>query len=112
MADRAEEWFFQADYDLDTARYMLDGGRRFYAVFMAHLAVEKALRGVYQHRLKVAPPKTHDLLLLIEGLWDRIKWMAPAIGEAHAPMDVIPMTPEEWAEGGMIQDIAANGEDV
>lgn len=27
MADRVAEWFLQADYDLDTAQYMLAGGR-------------------------------------------------------------------------------------
>lgn len=42
MDKRVEEWFAQAAYDLDTAEYMLEGGRRFYAVFMAHLCVEKA----------------------------------------------------------------------
>jgi HEPN domain-containing protein len=65
VADNVKEWFDQADYDLETVRYMLDGGRRSYAVFMAHLAVEKALKGLYQHRLKKAPPRTHDLVLLI-----------------------------------------------
>ena len=43
MAAGPEEWFRQADYDLETAEYMLRGGRRFYAVFISHLAVEKAL---------------------------------------------------------------------
>jgi len=66
MAESAEEWLRQADYDLDTAQYMLQGGRRFYAVFMAHLAVEKALKGVYQHRLNRVPPKTHNLLYLVD----------------------------------------------
>lgn len=59
------EWFTQADYDMDTAEYMLRGGRNVYAVFMCHLAVEKALKGLYQSRLGKVPPKTHNLLYLL-----------------------------------------------
>ena len=66
MDKLTEQWFAQADYDLDTAEYMLKGERYFYAVFMAHLAVEKALKGLWQAKLQAAPPKTHNLLYLIE----------------------------------------------
>ncbi len=47
MAIDPSEWLTQADYDLDTAQDMLDKGRNFYAVFMAHLAIEKALKGLF-----------------------------------------------------------------
>jgi len=60
-----EEWLNQADYDMDTAEYMLRGGRNVYAVFMCHLAVEKALKGLYQARLDRTPPKTHNLAYLL-----------------------------------------------
>ena len=66
MDKRAEEWLAQAEYDLDTAEYMLKGGRCFYAVFMAHLSVEKALKGLWQTKLLSAPPKTHNLIFLVE----------------------------------------------
>ena len=66
MDKRAGEWFTQADYDLDTAEYMLRGGRRLYAVFMCHLAVEKALKGLYQAKLGKTPPKIHNLAYLLE----------------------------------------------
>ena len=46
-----EEWLIQADYDIDTAEYMLRGARNVYAVFMYHLALEKALKGLYQKRV-------------------------------------------------------------
>lgn len=74
MDKLAEQWFAQADYDLDTAEYMLKGERYFYAVFMTHLAVEKALKGLWQARLQTAPPKTHNLLYLME----KIGVQAPA----------------------------------
>ena len=62
----AEEWLRQADYDLDTADYMFKGRRYFYAVFMCHLAIEKALKGLYAGRLFAEPPRTHNLTYLIE----------------------------------------------
>ena len=72
MDKLTEQWFAQSDYDLDTAEYMLKGGRCFYAVFMAHLAIEKALKGLWQAKLKASPPKTHNLLYLIEKLGVRV----------------------------------------
>ncbi|OHB66907.1 MAG: DNA-binding protein [Planctomycetes bacterium RBG_13_62_9] len=65
MDKRTLEWLKQADYDMDTAEFMTRGGRYFYAVFMCHLAIEKALKGLYQHTLQEAPPKTHNLIYLL-----------------------------------------------
>jgi len=40
-------------------------GRYFYAVFMCHLSIEKALKGLYCKVLDEVPPKTHNLLYLL-----------------------------------------------
>ena len=61
-----DEWFKQADYDMDTAEFMFGGERYFYSVFMCHLSIEKALKGLYIRKFKDAPPKTHNLLYLLE----------------------------------------------
>jgi HEPN domain-containing protein len=45
MPQPPEEWLRQADYDMDTADHMFGGGRYFYAVFMRHRSIEKALKG-------------------------------------------------------------------
>jgi HEPN domain-containing protein len=66
MDKRAAEWLKQADYDIDTAEFMLAGGRIFYAVFMCHLSLEKAFKGLYQDKLKETPPKTHNLVYLLK----------------------------------------------
>ena len=66
MGKLADEWLSQAEYDLETAEYMYAGGRYFYAVFMAHLAVEKSLKGMYQQLFDKIPPKTHNLIYLAE----------------------------------------------
>ena len=65
MEKRTEEWFKQSDYDMDTAEYMHKGARYIYAVFMCHLAVEKSLKGIYYENLKEIPPKSHNLILLM-----------------------------------------------
>lgn len=68
MNDRAAEWIKQSDYDMDTAKYMFNGGRYAYAVFMCHLAAEKVLKGLYQQRTGEMPPKTHNLVYLLTQL--------------------------------------------
>lgn len=62
----AEEWLLQADYDMETAQAMFDSGRYIYAMFMIHLSIEKALKGIYAQSFKENPPKTHHLLYLID----------------------------------------------
>ena len=66
MAKNANEWFVQSEYDLATAKAMRTGGRNFYAVFMCHMAVEKALKAVLFQNKKEVPPKTHNLLWLLK----------------------------------------------
>ena len=65
MSDKYKEWLKQADYDMDTADAMYISGRYFYAVFMCHLSIEKALKGLYYKILDEVPPKTHNLLYLV-----------------------------------------------
>jgi HEPN domain-containing protein len=60
------EWILQSDYDINTAEAMNDSGRYFYAVFMCHLSIEKCLKGLYAKILNELPPKTHNLIYLIE----------------------------------------------
>jgi len=57
----SEEWSKQADYDIKTAEAMFKAGRYIYTVFMCHLSIEKALKGLYAKNLQKTPPKTHDL---------------------------------------------------
>jgi HEPN domain-containing protein len=66
MGDKQKEWLKQADYDMDTADAMFRSGRYFYAVFMCHLSIEKSLKGLYKKVLEEIPPKTHNLLYLLD----------------------------------------------
>jgi len=65
MNQRYSEWLKQADYDMETAEFMFTGKRYFYAVFMCHQAIEKALKGLFQKTAQAMPPKTHNLILLL-----------------------------------------------
>jgi len=68
MSDRYQEWFQQADYDMETAEAMYNSQRYIYAVFMCHLSLEKALKGLYNKVLGEIPPKTHNLIFLLNKL--------------------------------------------
>lgn len=65
MNQKPQEWLKQADYDLDTAEFMFSGGRYFYAVFMCHLVIEKALKGLYLNKKGEIPPKVHNLIYFL-----------------------------------------------
>jgi HEPN domain-containing protein len=61
-----EYWMEMATYDLETARAMLRTERLLYVGFMAHQAVEKALKAHHWRARRAEPPYTHDLWKLIK----------------------------------------------
>lgn len=64
MSKKQMEWLEQAEYDIETAEALFRSRRYIHAVFMCHLSVEKALKGLYVKLLKEEPPKVHNLILL------------------------------------------------
>lgn len=62
----SKEWFVQAEYDLETAKVMFKTGRYIYTIFMCHLCIEKALKGLYVKKFEKNPPKVHDLVYLVK----------------------------------------------
>lgn len=65
MAKDSKEWIAQALYDYETAKIMFSSKRNWYAVFMCHMALEKALKGVFHKTKNTIPPKTHNLIYLL-----------------------------------------------
>ena len=53
---------------MDTAEAMFDSGRYLPAVFMCHLAIEKALKGLFCEKRGEVPPKSHSLVFLLTRL--------------------------------------------
>lgn len=65
MKKETKNWLDMVDYDLTTARQMFKTGRFVYVVFMCHLAIEKTMKAVVCEETNKVPPKTHDLIYLI-----------------------------------------------
>lgn len=66
--EKYDEWYFQSDYDLETAEDMLKSDRNVYCIFMCHLSLEKALKGLYVKTTGNFPIKSHSLIYFIEKL--------------------------------------------
>ena len=65
MNKEIKNWMATANYDLVTAGQMFKTGRHVYVVFMCHLAIEKTLKAIVSAETKKIPPKTHDLIYLL-----------------------------------------------
>lgn len=65
---RHEEWYFQSDYDLETAFDMFKSGRYVYCIFMCHLSLEKVLKGLLVKTKGEFPSKSHSLIYFVEKL--------------------------------------------
>lgn len=61
-----KHWIELSDYDLETAKAMLDTNRLLYVGFMVHQSVEKILKAFYVRQIAEIPPYTHNLFLLTE----------------------------------------------
>jgi HEPN domain-containing protein len=61
MRPETEVWGEDAEYDLQSAKTMLDSGRYFFVVFMCHLTIEKLLKSVIVERQGLEPPRTVEL---------------------------------------------------
>ena len=51
---------------MGTAQALFDSKRYIYAVFMCHLSIEKALKGLYFKKHRKHAPKTHNLIYLMQ----------------------------------------------
>ncbi|MBI4847067.1 MAG: HEPN domain-containing protein [Nitrospirae bacterium] len=85
----SEEWFIQAEYDLKTASAMFKAGRYIYTVFMCHLSIEKALKGLYTQNRNSIPPKIHNLIFLVNeiklSLPDNLKEFVTQLNKVSVP---------------------------
>jgi len=68
MNESIQEWLKMSEYDLKTAAAMLKTKRYLYVAFMCQQAIEKILKAIYAQKRKELPPRTHNLLYLIDVL--------------------------------------------
>jgi len=59
--EQIKYWLELAEYDLETAKAMLETKRLLYVGFMCHQTVEKTLKGYYVFIMKKSPAFTHRL---------------------------------------------------
>ena len=97
MNANVEYWLDLADYDIETAKAMLNTGRYLYVGFMCHQTIEKALKALISRDCEEeeVPPKIHDLgkLAVRSKLFDRmadeqrifIEYLNPLNIEARYP---------------------------
>jgi len=69
MKKSTKNWIMTAEYDLKTADSLLRAKRKFYVIFLCHLAIEKMLKGIISEKQEKLPPYTHNLVYLL-GLID------------------------------------------
>ena len=62
--ERIEYWLDLANYDLVTAKVMLESKRYLYLGFMCHQVIEKSIKAYFWHVKKSDPPYSHNLLVL------------------------------------------------
>jgi len=63
-----KNWIKLSDYDLKTAKSMLEGKRYLYVAFMCQQAIEKILKAFYVKEINKTPPYTHNLIKLVDSL--------------------------------------------
>ena len=98
MNDKIDYWMDLADYDMETAKAMLQTGRYLYVGFMCHQVVEKALKGVIARDCAAdeIPPKIHHLLKLADraGLYHKMSQKQQGFIKRLNPMNIETRYPE------------------
>jgi len=71
--EKYEYWLEAAQYDLESARVMMDGGRYMYVAFMSQQAVEKLTKGIYNLYSENEPPMIHNIWNIFKQLKKDVK---------------------------------------
>ncbi|MBC8184927.1 HEPN domain-containing protein [candidate division KSB1 bacterium] len=66
MNKKIQYWLDIAEYDLETAKSMLNTKRFLYVGFMCHQVIEKGLKAYYAYFKNATPPYSHNLTQLAE----------------------------------------------
>jgi len=90
MKNKIDYWTDMAEYDLETARVMLKGGRYLYVGFMCHQVIEKIFKGYYVLTNNDNPPFTHNLRHLAQesGLFDKMDENQKDLVELVGPLNI------------------------
>jgi HEPN domain-containing protein len=94
--DRVSYWLELAEYDLETARAMLNTSRYLYVGFMCHQVIEKVLKAIVSSA-GTAPPHIHNLSKLAElsGVYDKLDGEQKDLLDSLEPLNIQARYPEE-----------------
>lgn len=59
--EKYDYWLEAAEYDLESARVMMQGGRYMYVAFMCQQAIEKLTKGIFTLYADKEPPMIHNI---------------------------------------------------
>ena len=99
MSDKTQYWLELADYDIETARAMLQTKRLLYVGFMCHQTAEKALKAVIANN-DAAPPKIHGLMKLAQlgEVYDTMSEEQKDLLDTLDPLNIAARYPEQKAK--------------
>ena len=99
MNSKAQYWVDLADYDIETARAMLQTKRWLYVGFMCHQTAEKALKAIIANG-DAAPPKIHGLmkLALLGDIYDAMSEGQKDLLDTLDPLNIAARYPEKKAK--------------
>lgn len=66
--EKYEYWLEAAQYDLESAKVMMDGGRYMYVAFMSQQAIEKLVKGIYTLYTGNEAPMVHNIWNIFKSL--------------------------------------------
>ena len=94
--DRVPYWIDLADYDIETAETLYNGGRWLYVAFECHQALEKVIKAYWCGTRDDDPPYLHDHWRLLEGcgLIDKLSKTQKDFIEQMSPMYIAARYPE------------------
>jgi len=98
MKESVKYWLDIADYDIETAKAMLNTCRYLYVGFMCHQVIEKALKAIIARDCGEGelPPKIHHLLKLADraGLFNKMSPERQSFIKELNPMNIEARYPE------------------
>lgn len=66
IKNATRQWLRHSVTDLDTARFLFKARKYLYVGFMCQQAVEKCLKGIICQEMDITPPRTHNLISLVD----------------------------------------------
>jgi len=70
--EKYEYWLDITEYNLETAKAMLAGGRWLYVVFMCQQAIEKLVKGLYILYVDDDVPRLHNIKTIFKRFEDKL----------------------------------------